>query len=302
MVQGPGRKRPVGPPGALSPLPDDVRPAEERWRRLVSDRIAERERLAPDDGPLDGTFWDRRADRYADGVKLADGEADPFLRRLRRVTDSSSTVIDVGSGPGRFALPLGARVGHVTAVDPSGAMLVALQREAGQLGLENLTAVQGRWEEATTEVADVVFSSFVLTLVPDGAAFLRKLEERARRHVFLYLGAYSGDAVLDPMWRHFHGAPRVPGPTYLDALALLRELGVEPEVKVIELPNRKRFATVDEAVEHYLEVLLVPHTPDMRAELAGLLPSWLMGRRGAFRSPLRTVLAAVIHWRPGGPR
>ena len=235
-------------------------------------------------------------------MKLADSQKDPFLRRLRRATDEESTAIDVGSGPGRFALALAREVGHVTAVDPSAAMLEALRREAGQLGLENVTTVHGLWEDAATEVADVVFSSFVLTLVPDGAAFVRKLEEKARRHVFLYLGAYSGDAVLDPLWRHFHGAPRVPGPTYLDALALLRELGIDPDVKVLELPNRKRFANVDEAVEHYLEGLLLSDTPDVRAELAGLLCHWLMGRRGAYRSPLRTMPVAILHWRPGAGR
>lgn len=232
-------------------------------------------------------------------MKPADRETDPFLRRLRRVIDSSSTVIDVGSGAGRFALPLAAEARHVTAVDPSEAMLGILQREAEERGLGNVTTVQGRWEEAATEAAEVVFSSLVLTLVPDGEAFVRKLEDRAREHVFLYLGAFSGDAVLDPLWRHFHGAPRVPDATYLDALALLRELGIDPDVRVVELPNRKRFETIDAAVEHYREWLLVPDTPDARAELAGLLSNWLMGRRGAFRSPLRSQPAAIIHWRPG---
>jgi SAM-dependent methyltransferase len=248
--------------------------------------------------PFDGSFWDRRADRFGAGLKPADSQKDPFLRRLCRATDESSTAIDVGSGPGRFALALAAEVGHVTAVDPSAVMLETLRREAEQRGLENVTTVHGRWEEASTAVADVVFSSFVLTLVPDGAGFVKKLEEKARRHVFLYLGAYSGDAVLDPLWRHFHGAPRVPGPTYLDALALLRELGIEPDVKVLELPNRKRFATVDEAVDHYLEGLLLSHTPDVRTELAELLSHWLMGRCGAYRSPLRTMPVAIIHWEP----
>ncbi|HEV2724070.1 MAG TPA: class I SAM-dependent methyltransferase [Thermoleophilaceae bacterium] len=272
--------------------------AAKRWHRLVSDRLAEWERLSPGQGPLDGAFWDRRAERHAAGGRLADGEADPFLRRLRRVAERSSTAIDVGAGTGRFALPLAAGVDHVTAVDPSAAMLARLQRQAGRLGLGNVSTLEGRWEEAATEVADIVFSAFVLPLVPDAAAFVRKLEETARRHVLLYLGAFSADAVLDPLWRHFHGAPRVPGPTYLDSLALLGELGVAPDVKVVEVPNRKRFATVGEAVEHYLEGLLLADTPEVRQELEGLLSTWLMGRRGAFRSPLRTSPAAIIHWRP----
>ena len=162
-----------------------------------------------------------------------------------------------------------------------------------------MTTIKSTWAEADAEVADIAFSSFVLTLVPEAVPFVRKLEASARRHVFLYLGAYSGDAVLDPLWRHFHGTPRAPGPTYLDALALLRDLGIDPEVKVVELPNRKRFATIEEAVDHYRDGLLLTELPDVDEDLAALLGMWLMGRRGAFRSPLRTIPAAIIRWTPG---
>jgi SAM-dependent methyltransferase len=273
--------------------------ASGRWHRLVTGRLEEMERLSPGLGSLSGSFWDRRADRYAASLTPELAEGDPFLARLRTVAQPSCTAVDVGAGTGRYALPLAANVGHVTAVDPSQAMLSILQRNADQLGVTNITTALGTWEETATPVANVVFSAFVLTLVPDARRFLTKLDAAARNHVFLYLGGYCGDAVLDPLWRHFHGAPRAPGPSYLDALAVLRELGIAPAVKVVEITNRRRFATIDEAVEYYRDGLLVPDTPDARHELEGLLTTWLLGRRGAFRSPLRTVPAAIIHWRPG---
>ena len=273
-------------------------PATARWRRLVIDRLEEVERLAPGRGSLSGAFWDRRAERYAASASLADVERDPFLRRLRRASEPSSTAIDVGAGTGRFALPLAAGIEHLTAVDPSSAMLAILRRDAGKRGVANLTTAQATWEEARTEAADIAFSAFVLTLVPDAGAFVEKLEAAARQHVFLYLGAYCGDAVLDPLWRHFHGAPRVPGPSYLDALAVLRELGIAPQVEVVEIPNRRRFATIDEAVDYYRDGLLLADTPEVSCELGELLRHWLLGRRGALRSPMRAVPAAIVHWRP----
>jgi len=276
----------------------DHGPAAERWRRLVTARLGEMERLSPGLGSVSGRFWDRRAERYAAGSSAADPEGDPFLRRLRRVMGPASTAIDVGAGTGRYALPLAAGVGHVTAVDPSAAMVAILRRDAERLGVTNLTTVQRTWEQAGTASADVVFSAFVLTLVPDARPFLAKLDAAARHHAFLYLGAFSADAVLDPLWRHFHDAARVPGPSYLDALSVLRELEIEPEVKVVEIANRRRFATIDEAAEHYRDGLLLADTPAIRRELEGLLRSWLLGRRGAFMSPLRTLPAAIIHWRP----
>lgn len=247
---------------------------------------------------MSGSFWDGRAERYAQHARLADARTDPFLRRLRRVTDDSSTVIDVGAGTGRHALALAAGVGHVTAVDPSAAMLEVLRRQAQQLEVTNLSTIEASWADADVAAADVAFSSFVATLVPDAAAFFAKLDAVARRRVVLYLGAYAADAVLDPLWRHFHDVPRAPGPTYLDALAVLRELGIEPSVRVVEIPNTRRFATIDEAVEHYREWMFLADTPDVRRELEGLLRAWLFGRAGALRSPLRSVPAAILEWAP----
>ena len=274
----------------------DLSTPSARWRRLVTDRLEEMERLSPDLGSLSGAFWDRRAGRYAASVKAADDDRDPFLRRLRRATGPTSTAIDVGAGTGRFAIRLAAGIGHVTAVDPSEAMLAILQDDARSAGAANITSVHATWEEADTSAADVVFSAFVLPLVPDAPRFLQKLDAMAREHAFLYLGAFSGDAVLDPLWRHFHGAPRAPGPSHLDALAVLGELGIEPDVRVVELPNRRRFATIGEAADYYGDALLVGDAPDVRRELEGLLSNWLLGRRGALRSPLRTLPAAIIHW------
>jgi len=193
-------------------MSSDENQAAARWHRLVTDRLAEVERLSPGRGSFSGAFWDRRADRYAANVKTTDIERDPFLRALRRATDPAGTAIDVGAGTGRFALGLAGGVRHVTAVDPSAGMLAILRRDAEQAGVTNVTTVQGTWEETATQVADVVFSAFVLTLVPDARRFVSKLDAAARDHVVLYLGAYSADAVLDPLWRHFHGAPRTPGP------------------------------------------------------------------------------------------
>ena len=280
-------------------MTSDGGPAATRWQRLVGDRLAELARLSPAAGSVSGSFWDSRAGRYAAAVQRAHTERDPLLRRLRRLTDASSRVIDVGAGTGRFALALAGGVERVVAVEPSAAMLAILQRDARERCAANVTVVQATWADARVEPADVAFSAFVLTLVPDAAPFLAKLDATARRHALLYLGAYSGDAVLDPLWRHFHGAPRVPGPSYLDAVAVLRELGIEHRVRVVEIPDHRRWATIEEAVDSYRDALLLGDAPQVREELAGLLASWLPGRRGAYRSPLRVMPAAIVEWKGG---
>jgi SAM-dependent methyltransferase len=244
-------------------------------------------------------YWNARSRRLA-GRSIDAAAADPFMRRLRRSVGRRTTVLDAGAGPGRFAIALAPRVAAVTAVDPSPDMLRLLRREARRRGISNVRTVEGRWEDVDVEPADVAFSSYVLPLVEDAPRFLAKLTAAAQRRAYLYLGAFSADAVFDPLWRHFHGAPRKPGATYLDAVAVLREMGVEPHVEVVEVASDSRFATMAEAVKEYRDYLLVPDTGPARRELQSLLESWLVRRGGALCPPLRSLPAAVISWAPGG--
>lgn len=264
-------------------------------------RRAEIERLSPGPAATDADYWERRAKRFA--VRLAGtAEGDPLTARLRRACGSRTTVLDVGSGPGRFALVLAPRVAEVVALDPSRAMLAILRREARRRGLANVRTVEGRWGEVEVDPVDVAFSSYVLPIVEDAPAFVRRLDASARRHAFLYLGAFTSDAVVDPLWRHFHGRSRRPGPTWLDAVAVLREVGIEPEVEVVEVASRTRFATLAEAVRDYRDLLALPDTREVRRELGGLLRWWLVGaKEGGLRPPIATLPAAVIRWKPSDP-
>jgi SAM-dependent methyltransferase len=275
-------------------------PAGARWRKLVRARLGEMERLQPGRGAVGAAFWDSRAKRFASRMPAASATSDPFYRRLRRATGRRSTVLDVGSGPGRFTLALAPHVARVTAVDPSSGMLDICRRQARKLGLDNVTCVHGRWEDVEVPTADVAFSSYVVTLVADAPRFLRKLDAAATERVFLYLGAYTADAIMDPLWRHFHGTSRKPGPTYLDAVAVLRELGAEPEVEVVEVATRGRFKSVADAAKDYRDQLCLPDTPEVRKELRDLLRHWLIRRGDMLAAPLRTVPAAIISWTPAG--
>lgn len=274
-------------------------PAARRWATLVRNRRAEIDRLVPGRSPGGTAYWDQRAQRFA-SVLAGATEGDPFLARLRRFTGRRTTVVDVGAGPGRFALALAPHVAEVVAVDPSAAMGDIVRREAGRSGLTNVGVVEGRWEEVEMEPADVVFASYVLPVVTDAPTFLAKLDSVARRHVLVYLGAFTNDAIVDPLWRHFHGRPRSPGPSWLDAVAVVREMGIDPEVDVVEVRSRTHFACLDEAVDDQLDMLALADTPQNRSELADLLSMWLVPDRSGFRLPIATLPAAVIRWSPRG--
>lgn len=258
------------------------------------------DRLDPDRQDLRGAFWDAsgRARRYGAMVAGTGGE-DPFFSRIRRATTSRSTVVDVGAGTGRFALAIAPRVAEVVAVDPSTAMLDVLRREARRLGIANVRVMEHRWQDAAVPVADVVLCSYVLPLVEDARGFLAKMDETCRGRSFVYMSAFPGDAVIDPFWRHYHGSPRRPSPTYLDAVAVLQELGLDPDVEIVEARPMARFKTRADAVRSYRDNLLLPDTPAVRAELRGLLAPWLVEERGVLRPPISRAPAAIISWRSG---
>lgn len=273
-------------------------PAATRWRKLVTARLGEMERLQPGRGALNAGFWDTRAKRFAKRLPVSSVAGDPLYRRLRQATGRRSTVLDIGAGTGRFTVALAPRVAAVTALDPAERMLDVCRRQAAKRGLTNVALVHSKWEDADVEPADVAFSSYVVTLVPDAARFLAKLDAAANRRAFLYLGAYTADAIMDPLWRHFHGTSRKPGPTYLDAVDVLRELGLQPEVEVVEVATRGRFKDLADAAKDYRDQLCLPDTPEIRKELRGLLQHWLIRRGDALAAPLKTVPAAVISWKP----
>lgn len=270
--------------------------AARRWRRLVRARLAET-RARSGSADLGAAFWDPRARRYAQRT-AGTAATDPLFARLRAVVEPDTTVLDVGCGPGRFTLALAPEVAQVVAVDPSPVMLGLLRRQARREGLANITTTAGRWQDVEVEPVDVGLCSFVLPLIGDGAAFLAKLDAACRRHAFVYLSAMSTDAVFDPFWRNFHGTPRKPGPTYLDAVAVLAELGITAAVEVVELPVRTRFTSVAAAARDYRENLLLPDSPEVRRALRSLLSSWLVPSDEGLRPPLQTTPAAIVHWRP----
>ncbi len=274
--------------------------AAGRWRGLVEGRLEEMERLQEGRGALGGQFWDKRARRFGTGP-VASAEGDPMLARLRKAVGrgGTATFLDVGSGPGRFTVGVAPRVREAIAVDPSTKMLALLRTRARGAGIANIRTVKGLWQDVDVAPgsADVVLCSHVITLIADVVPFIDKLQETARRQVFLYVGAYAVDAIFDPFWRHFHGAPRRPGASWVDALGVLREMGIEPDVRVVELRAGNRHDSLADAVESYRDQLVLPKRPEVRRELTRLLDPWFQRRNGGLYAPLRTQPSAIISWR-----
>ena len=163
----------------------------------------------------------------------------PSLRRALEALPEGGSVLDVGAGGGAASLPLCPPAAAVTAVDQSPDMLAAFAELAEKQGIDH-TEVEGLWPDVAGAVgpADVVVCHHVLYNVGDLVPFVVALTRHARRRVVVEITAGHPQAVLNPLWAHFHGVRRPTGPTAADAVAVLRDLGLDVGVEEIEAPPR----------------------------------------------------------------
>ena len=159
---------------------------------------------------------------------------DPILDRLVQDVGANTTVLDVGGGAGRLALPLALRCRHVTVVESSPSMVDALKEGVEEAGIENLSIVQSLWEEATTDPADVVLCVHVVSGIAEIEAFIRKLESHTRERVMVIESMEHPMARVSPFWEPVHRETRMDLPALPELLRVLWEMEIYPDLEMFE--------------------------------------------------------------------
>ena len=252
----------------------------ERWREIVDARASVR------GSHEDPGYWDRRAATYSRSTKV---RVDEFLQFLDPYLSPRRTLIDVGAGAGRHAVPLASRLEWVTAVEPSEGMRARIAVS------DNMTVVASTWEDAEVAPADLVISCHVLYGVAEPMPFIDKMQRAARERVFIMLR--QSDLMHPAMLIRARtaGTSASPPPRFSDLFMLLIQMGIAPEVNFVRYPFVTRYANMDEALA------------DCRAMLGGgwdeaaataTLAEVLMseGDELVFRGG--EVLSGVAHWQP----
>jgi hypothetical protein len=204
----------------------------QQWRSLVA------ERAAAAGGRSDPGYWDRRAPTFA---RSTQARSDALLDVIAPYLSAGKTLIDVGAGSGRHAVPLSERLEWVTAVEPSDGMRAQIPHR------DNMTIVASTWQDAAVAPADLLICSHVLYGVEDPVPFIAKMETSARDRIFIMLRespmAHLGALVRDRM---FGEEPRLP--RFSDLFMLLVQMNIAPDVKFTSYPNPQRYADVEEAL------------------------------------------------------
>jgi hypothetical protein len=174
-------------------------------------------------------------------ARSTQARSDAFLDVMAPFLSARKTLIDVGAGAGRHAVPLAERLEWVTAVEPSEGMRAQIPHR------DNMTVVASTWEDAAVAPADLLICSHVLYGVEDPVPFIKKMEASARDRIFIMLRespmAHLGAVVRERMVGE---EPRLP--RFSDLFMLLMQMGIAPEVRFTSYPSPQRYAGIDEAL------------------------------------------------------
>jgi SAM-dependent methyltransferase len=288
------------PPDNAAGAPPEVAPIDyaARWATIVERRRVQMEAAYAKAGLERVDYWGRRAQAYRDATHRRT-EEDPFVPVVRESLGPDTTLLDVGAGTGRHTLALAANAKHVTAVDPSGAMLGLLKQDVAAAGLDNVSAVEADWMQAEVEPADVVICSHVLYPIADVVPFIAKLRAHARGRVFVYLRA---DVLRTDfgLWSEFHGEPLQTQPTHQDLFNVLAQMDIFADVRIVETPFTWTFETKEQALQQVANSLcLADGDAASRDRLSALLAERMVrlpdGRIGPQEHATRS---AIFSWSP----
>ena len=248
-------------------------------------------------------WWADRARSFTRGA--GDPAATPpfgapeIVERLGR----TDTVIDIGGGSGRYALPIARAVAHVTLIEPSPAMAAGARAVFEAAGRDNLTVIERAWPGVRVAPASAVLMANVLAQIEDLAGFVRPALGRARDWLFIVHGGHGADGgeATGRVIERIHGEPRVPNPGLAELIAALHELGVLPDVRMGTRRFQRSYDDLDEAARAVAANALVEPTPAALRTIRSMLRRRL--RRaddGRLAEQPLDLPVGLLTWRVGG--
>lgn len=265
--------------------------AIETWGEIVRVEHAQSDRAR---GVRPADTWSRLAPAFKDDPHRT---GDATVETLRTRLIPGETLLDVGAGGGRLALPLALTCRHVTAVEPSPSMCAVLRETADEYGIENVSIVEAGWIDASVEPADVALCSHVVYVVENIGPFVRKLNDHARRLVLAIVFRSPPQSQTYGLWEQVHGEKRHGLPALPEFLPALDQLGIQPEVTELAPQPPMSFDSVESARDTIASRLYVQPGTDAMTRLENALQDSLCESDGVWRiegaQPLRPC---IVSW------
>lgn len=176
----------------------------------------------------DKEWTDAQIANYYLGVRYSDYPR-IFWDKMKPVMAGSASLVDIGSGPGAFAL-MAAEAGlRVQAVDLNRKNLEALAGQAGDAGLTNIQTIYGSWLSVAVGKSDVAVCAYSFGGEIGTRAGIRKIIGAARKAAFLIApyDTVQTDFLSEALYERSGLPPPEFSGSYRDLLRLLADLGEE---------------------------------------------------------------------------
>ena len=233
-----------------------------------------------------------RDDPWALPVALFENKQPDISLSHRRALEALTTggaVLDVGAGRCAMSVPLRPPAQRIVAVDSALAML------------ENSPAdvtILGRWPDVAAQAgqASVVVCGHVLYNVADLMPFVTALNDAATRRVVVEITrSHPRNRSLErELWRHFWNLERPEGPTWEDAVAVMREGGIEPKVELWESQQRGGFHSLEELVSWMRRTVCLD--PGREDEVSAIVLQHTAERDGLWRLSPEPRALTTLWW------
>ena len=269
--------------------------AIETWGEMVRVEHEQSDRMR---GVRPADTWNQFAAQFKADPHRTD---DAVVEELRSRMMPGETLLDVGAGGGRLALPLALTCRTVTAVEPSPSMCAVLRETAQEYGIANVSIVEAGWLEASVEPADVVLCSHVVYVIEDIGAFVRKMDHHARRMVLTIVFRSSPLSYVYGLWEQVHGEKRHALPALPQFLPVLEELGIIAEVTELAEQPRREFDSFEQARETIARQLYVSPGTEAMSRLEQELEGSLYEAGGVWRvEGAQPPRPCIVAWETGG--
>ena len=223
--------------------------ASSPWRRTLDERES---------------FWDKRAKQFNESLMQSKERTERQIAKIE--LKSEFTVLDVGAGTGRLAIPIAKQVKSVTAIDPSKGMLLCLQENMEKEDVKNIACINKRWEDielgVDIEPHDVVIASHSLGML-DIQETLAKIDASSKKSAYLF--TFAGRWMDGGLGKAIYGETC---PSWLDYIYLcniLHDMKIYANVDIWDSEFEQHYGSLDDAVTKLKKMY------DLSSEKEGIL-------------------------------
>ena len=250
--------------------------------------------------------WNQKAAEYEGDMKHSNRAL--FVEKI--LQHNPKTIVDVGAGTGVFAIPLAKNAEKVVAVEPSRGMLDILRKKAEDAGLTNIEYINRRWEDVTTHELhrindgkyDAVICSHALYYITDLHHSLRKMNNISSGSVHLLTGGSHNINSQDHsrLWARIHGKPAPAYPDYSCLYMVLREIGLHPNIEMLNAHAKKHITSMDDLYDRWKEYLEIDSemTDDQKDAIQEYVADRITEENGERYLEWKSQ-DALIHWATG---